>query len=40
MLGVELFVRLIGIGAAKADVHNALCSHGFFSRKKVKLKSE
>jgi hypothetical protein len=35
MLGVELFVRLIGIGAAKADVHNALCGHNFFS--KIKL---
>jgi hypothetical protein len=40
VLGIELFVRLIGIGAAKADVHNALCGHDFSPEKKVKLKRE
>jgi hypothetical protein len=40
VLGVELFVRLIGIGAAKANIHNALSCHDFSPEKKVKLKRE
>jgi hypothetical protein len=39
VLGVELFVRLIGIGAAKADVEDSICGHGFFSRKESKVKT-
>jgi hypothetical protein len=34
VLAVELFVRLIGIGAAKANIHNALCSHDFSPERK------
>jgi hypothetical protein len=38
VLGVELFVRLIGIRAAKADVEDSVSGHGF-SPKESKVKT-